>query len=161
MGEGEGEGRLGEGEGRGRGGAGWGGGVQRHGWGFFSLETGDQPFRSVPGLLSASLVFPHSAPGASDERLALVAPGGRAEAGAAERGGSPPARLWRPDLSEPEGRLLWAPVRGTPSGFLLGATPTEASPPPRPSHRLRGGQSKPATEWEGLGLQAPAWNPVP
>ena len=118
----------------------------------------------MPGLLSASLVFPHSAPGASDERLAPVAPGGRAEDQERLRGEeSPPAWLWRPDLSEPEGRPLWAPVRGVPSGLLLGAIPPEPSPP-RPSRadRLRGGgRSRPATEGEGLGLQAPAWNPVP
>lgn len=48
--------------------------------GLLSLETRARPFWSVPGPLPASLAFPHSAPGASDARLVLAAPGGCAEA---------------------------------------------------------------------------------
>lgn len=47
--------------------------------GLLSLGTRDQPFWSVPGPLPASLVVPHSALGASEERLLPAAPGGWSE----------------------------------------------------------------------------------
>ena len=53
--------------------------ARNNGWGLPSLEIRDQPFRSVPGLLSASLAFLHSAPGTSDACLGLAAPGGCTE----------------------------------------------------------------------------------
>lgn len=82
---------------------------------------GDQPFRSVPGLLPASsAAFPRSAPGASDKRLVLTLPGGRTEAQERLRNeGSSWCSCGVPDLPE-SGVPTATPVMGNPRQLSSG-----------------------------------------